>query len=183
MGGDIDNNETIIDYVTGQPLPNVGAEVVRQYMEKFLVEKLGYAPSEIEVNFPMCVTIGDETYRSRVDLVVRIDNRFIMAIKCAAGSLGSRVREVLAAARLMIEYQVPIAVVSDSKTAIVVDTVSGKEIGNGLHAIPNRQDAVNRISAGDFIPYEASRREREAIIFRSYDSMNVNIAIDDGDGV
>ena len=183
MGGDTDHNDTIIDYVTGRPLPNVGAEAVRQQVERVLVEKHGYAPSEIEVNFPICVTIGEQTYRSRVDLAIRYENRIVMAIKCAAGSLGSRVRETLAAARLMIDYQVPIAVVSDGTTAIVSDTVSGDEIGTGLDAIPTRQDCANRFSADDFIPYDASRREREAIIFRSYDSMNVNIAFDDGDGV
>ncbi len=182
MADDIDNQETIIDFVTGRKLPNVGAEAVRQRVERFLVKKLGYAHSDIEVNYPMCVAIGEETYRSRVDLVICIDNRFIMAIKCAAGSLGSRVREVLAAARLMTDYQVPLAVVTDGKTAIVLDTVSGEEIGTGLGAIPKREDTVNRFSDGDFIPYDPERKGREAIIFRSYDSMNVNIAFDDRSG-
>ena len=62
-----------------------------------------------------------------------------MAIKCAPGSLGSREREIVSAARLLDEYQIPVSVVSDGKTAVVLDTVSGKKMGEGLDAIPSKK--------------------------------------------
>jgi hypothetical protein len=116
-----------------------------------------------------------------VDLAIHINGRIAMVVKCAAGSLGSRQREILAAARLLTGYQVPLSIVTNGETALVFDTVTGKEIrtaeesGNGMDAIPDRQKAKEMVGKTDFIPYPEDRREREAIIFRSYDSMNVNI--------
>jgi hypothetical protein len=112
-----------------------------------------------------------------VDLVVSTDGgrtRF-MVIKCAAGSLGSREREIVAAARLLDAYQIPRAVVSDGKTAVVLDTVAGKKIGDGLDAIPTRQEAADELKLLVLTPFPAERREREKLIFRTYDIENVNV--------
>lgn len=181
MTVDIDNFEVITDFVTGQVLPNVGAEANRQLVEEFLINRKGFTPDDIHVNFPLTVNIGDEIYRTRVDLVIEIRNRMVMVVKCAAGSLGSRQREILAAARLMADYQIPISIVSNGETAIVLDTISGKETGNGLDAIPDRKAAECFATDANFIIFSEERREREAIIFRSYDMMNVNVIRDKGE--
>jgi len=180
MVADINNFETITDFVTGRVLPNVGVEANRQLVEKFLVNRKGFTAGDIHVNFPLTVTIGDEIYRSRVDLVVQVSSRMVMAVKCAAGSLGSRQREILAAARLLSDYQIPISIVSNGETAIVLDTISGKEIGNGLDAIPSRKAAEHLAATADFEIYPEDRWKREAIIFRSYDGMNVNVIRNNG---
>lgn len=172
--------DTITDFITGQTVPNVGTETHRQRVEKFLVNKKKFNPAEIHVNYPLTVAIGKETYRSHVDLVIQIDQRMIMAIKCAAGSLGSRQREILSAARLLTDYQIPFSIVSDGDTAVVLDTISGSEIGNGMAAIPDRKVAEKWVSTGNFMAYPEEKWEREAIIFRSYDAMNVNVMNESG---
>ena len=98
-----------------------------------------------------------------------------MAIKCAAASLGSREREIIAAARLLESYQIPVSVVSDGKTAIVLDTVSGKKLGEGLDAVPSKDDLKEKLNSLDLIPLPNKRLEKEKLIFRSYDVMNVNV--------
>ncbi len=175
MNSDMTPPETITDYVTGQSLPNEGAEANRQAIEKYLVRQKQFHVGDILVNLPMAVTIAAETHRSRLDLAIRINGRIVMVIKCAAGSLESRQREIVAAARLLTTYQIPLSVVTDGQTAFVYDTVTGKKIGTGLEAIPHRKAAIRLAKDADFIPYPESRREREAIIFRSYDTMNVNV--------
>ncbi len=167
--------EMITDFITGQSLPNEGAEANRQSAEKYLVRQKQFHVGDILVNLPITVTIATETYRSRVDLAVRINERIVMVVKCAAGSLESRQREIIAAARLLTSYQIPLSVVTDGQTAFVYDTVNGKKIGTGIEAIPHRKEAVRLAEATDFIPYPENRREREAIIFRSYDTMNINV--------
>ena len=166
----------ITDYVTGREVPNVGAEQNRQAVEKFLVEQKGYQKQDIEVDTDISLTVAGEPYHSQVDLVVSVDSgsRF-MVIKCAAGSLGSREREVVAAARLLDDYQIPCAVVSDGSTAIVLDTVSGKKSGEGLNAIPSKPEAIDKLKSYDFPEYPRDRREREKLIFRTYDIENVNV--------
>jgi hypothetical protein len=175
-------HDTLVDYITGETVPDVGAEANRQALERFLVERIGYLKSDIAVGLEVVLEVGERPYRSAVDLVVSVprsdrdgDSVQIMAIKCAAGSLGSREREVLSAARLVNSaYQIPFAVASDGATAIVLDTLTGKNRGEGLEAIPSRQAAIGLLDTLLFQPLPADRREREKLIFRSYDSQNIN---------
>jgi hypothetical protein len=169
------NFSLITDFVTGEKIPDVGAEANRQMIEKVLVTEKGYAKEDIEVNAPIEVTIGGEPYRSSVDLVVSVHGKRYMAIKCAPGSLGSREREIVSAARLLDEYQIPVSVVSDGKTAMVLDTVSGEKIGEGLGAIPSKKALQETAKSFKLQPVAEKRLEREKLIFRSYDSMNVNV--------
>ena len=175
---DIDIPKTfklITDFVTGEKIPDVGAEANRQTVERVLVAEKGYTKKDIEVDAPLEVTIGDEFYRSSVDLVVSVNGKRYMAIKCAPGSLGSREREIVSAARLLGEYQIPVSVVSDGKTAMVLDTVSGEKIGEGLDAIPSKKALQKSAKSLKLQPLAEKRMEREKLIFRSYDSMNVNV--------
>lgn len=168
------DTETLVDFITGRPVPNTGAEENRQAVERFLVEQKGFAKGDIEVDAPIELDISGEPYRSRIDLAVRVAGEVFMCIKCAPGSLGSREREIVAAARLMGPCQVPFAAVSDGKTAVVIDTASGKKIGQDLQAIFHKDDARKRMEGMRLSPFPDGRRHRESLIFRSYDSMNVN---------
>lgn len=169
--------DMITDFVTGREVPNVGAEENRQALERFLVEDKGYLKEDIEVDTDISITVAGEPYHSQVDLVVSADagkTRFLV-IKCAAGSLASREREIVAAARLLDEYQIPCAVVSDGKTAIVLDTLTGKKTGEGLAAIPSKQQAIKWLESYTPPAFPGDRREREKLIFRTYDIENVNV--------
>jgi len=167
----------IRDFVTDREVPNVGAEENRQAVEKFLVEQKGYLKEDISVDVDIAVIVAGEPYRSQVDLVVSADGgktRF-MIIKCAAGSLGSREREIVAAARLLDEYQIPCALVSDGKTATVLDTLTGQKVGDGLEAIPSKQAALAHLKSFKPVSFPKDRMERGKLIFRTYDIENVNV--------
>ena len=168
----------ITDFVTGKEIPNVGAEENRQAVEHFLVEEKGFLKEDIAIDVDIELTVAGEAYKSQIDLVVNIDVGAVrfMAVKCAAGSLSSREREIVAAARLLDEkYQIPFSVVSDGKTAIVLDTVSGEKVGEGKDAIPSKDEAREKMRSIELQPFPQKRLEREKLIFRSYDSLNVNV--------
>jgi len=168
----------ITDYVTGREIPNVGAEENRQLVEHYLVNEKGFSKEDIEVDTDLELNFAGDPYRSQVDLVVGMNGgtQRVMAFKCAAASLGSREREILAAARLLDEkYQIPFSIVSDGKTAVVLDTVSGKKIGEGLDAIPSKNEVIEKLKSIKLRAFPKEKRDREKLIFRSYDSMNVNV--------
>ena len=165
-----------VDFITGKEVPNTGAEGNRQAVERFLVEAKGFSRKDIEVDAEMALTIEGKPYNSQIDLVISVEGKRFMAAKCAAGSLGSREREILAAARLIHDYQLPVSIVSDGITAIVLDTNSGRKTGEGLDAIPSFKKAVVAIEKADLQPLPDKRAEKEKLIFRSYDTMNVNVA-------
>ena len=167
----------ITDFVTGKDVANIGAEENRQVVERFLVEQKGYLKEDIQIDADIGITIDGELYRSQIDLIVSPDGgktRF-MVIRCAAGSLGSREREIVAAARLLDDYQIPLSVVSDGVTAIVLDTVTGKKTGVGMEAIPSKKAAVKKLESLELQPLAQNRLEKEKLIFRTYDSENVNV--------
>jgi hypothetical protein len=167
----------ITDFVTGREVPNIGAEENRQAVAQFLVNEKGYSKDDIELDVNIEITIDGEPYRSQIDLAVAVDDGKlrIMAIKCAAGSIGSREREILAAARLLEDYQIPFAVVSDGRNAIVLDTVSGKKKGEGMDAIPPKDSVIGKLKSYEKISLPEERLKREKLIFRTYDSDNVNV--------
>jgi hypothetical protein len=167
----------ITDFITGREIPNIGAEENRQAVAQYLVNEKGYSKDDIEVDVKIEMAIGGETYSSRVDLAVKNPghNQRIIVIKCAAGSLGSREREIIAAARLLDDLQIPFAVVSDGKTAILLDTVSGKKIGAGMAAIPSKETVISMLESHQPVRLATDRLEREKLIFRTYDSENVNV--------
>lgn len=175
MPQDEKNDDMLVDYITGKPVPNVGTEEIRQRVEKYLVEKKGYRKEDIVVGADIEIDIDGNRYASQLDLVVSIEKKGCMVIKCAAGSLESREREVISAARIFASRPLPLAVVSDSKTAVVYDTVSGKKIGEEMDCIPSPSEAAAILSG--FQPAETSdkKKQRERMVFRSYDSMNVNV--------
>jgi len=157
------------DFITGRRVPNIGAEENRQALERYLVERKGYARADIEVDVPIEMEIAGESYRSAVDLVVGVGRRRMIAFRCAAGSIGSYEREILAAARLLNDYQVPWAAASDGKDAVVLDTVSGRRVGAGLDSIPARVELEARLPAIEFKALPEDRRLREQLIFRTDD--------------
>ena len=70
--------------------------------ERFLVEQRGYRKEDVAVNHPLALEVAGTPYHSRIDLLIRIGQKPFVVIKCAAGSLGSRDREVIACARIAV---------------------------------------------------------------------------------
>ncbi|MFP4227051.1 MAG: type I restriction enzyme HsdR N-terminal domain-containing protein, partial [Desulfobacterales bacterium] len=154
---------------------DIGAETHRQAVERYLHEKLNYPLSSIGVDVPLSLSVAGETYETQLDLVVAVSGQPVMVIKCAAGSLESREKEIIAAARIMGSVPVPYAVVSDGKTAVVYDALSRQKIAEGLEQIPSYEAAREFLKTYAPAPLPEDRREREKIIFKSYDSMNMNV--------
>jgi len=167
--------EMITDYITGKAVPNIGAEENRQAMERYLVERLGYPSEAIEVDRPLVLDIDGESHRSLVDLVVIAGGQSLMAIRCAAGSLDSWARGILAAARVAEDPPIPLAVVTDGNDALIFESISGKKIGEGCQALPTHE------GAHDALLYHRSRSlsedqiRREQLIVRTYDADLVNV--------
>jgi uncharacterized membrane-anchored protein len=91
--------------------------------------------------------------------------------------LGSCEREIVAAARLLDpRYQIPFAIASDGKTAVVLESTSGKIIGEGLAFIPEKNAAREIMKKIRLTACPVERIERERLIFRTYNCEYVNVA-------
>ncbi|MDY6952129.1 MAG: type I restriction enzyme HsdR N-terminal domain-containing protein [Thermodesulfobacteriota bacterium] len=165
----------LTDFVTGKEVPNIGAEENRQRIERLLVEEKGYDTGDIEVDADLTFKIKDQVVHSHVDLVVGIDDKRFMVLRCVPGSLGTRHRETLAAARLLYTYQIPLSVITDGTDADVLDTLTGEPIGHGIDAIPSKDEGRKTMRNIELKPFPQEKLEREGLIFRSYDELNINV--------
>ena len=165
---------SICDYITGKEIDNVGPEVSRQQFEKYLVGTLGYSKDEILVDAPLTVQFKGEDYHSSIDLVVQVGDTPVMAVTCVAGSIGSYEREILAGARLLYPNQIPWAISTDARDAAVLDTLTGKNIGQGLGAIPSRNQAALALADMKPTPLEKGKIAGEMIIYRSFNLEKIN---------
>jgi hypothetical protein len=143
----------------------------RKMVSYLLLEKKGYLPEDIEKRVVFEVKLGQETAHSSVDFLISIAGRKAMVIKCAAGSLSSRERQIVAAARLIGSPPVPVAVVADPVTAEVLDVATGKVIGEGFGAIPIRDRIIEMLSEYSSTPLSPERLEKEKRILLAFDAI------------
>ncbi len=166
--------DSITDYITGREIDNVGAETSRQIFEKFLVETKGFSKGEVHVDVPLTVRFKEEDYHSAIDLIVWFKDRPFMAVTCVAGSIGSYEREILAGARLVHDHQIPFAVTTDARDAIVMNTLSGRTIGKGLDTVPSKLEAATIMEKTVDTPLDPTKQTGEMIIFRSFNLEKIN---------
>ncbi|MEW6267614.1 MAG: type I restriction enzyme HsdR N-terminal domain-containing protein [Thermodesulfobacteriota bacterium] len=162
------NGETLRDFVTGRELPDTDDERIRQAVEEFLVRGKGYRPEEIELDRCFDLPVADSPERGRIDLIVLIQGRPFMAILCAPGSLVTRERAALAAARLADEVQIPFTVVTNGREAELLDTITGRVTAEGLAAWPDRAEAEVLIAGLKPQPLKEGRKEKEARIYLAF---------------
>ena len=143
----------------------------RKMVFYLLIEKKGYLPEDIEKKVVFEVKLGQETAHSSVDFLISIAGKKAMVIKCAAGSLSSRERQAVAAARVIGSTPVPVAVVADPVNAEVLDVATGKVVGEGFGAIPVRDGIIQLLSEYSFTPLSPERLEKEKRILLAFDAI------------
>jgi hypothetical protein len=147
------------------------ASAARKMMHFLLLEKKGYAAEEVERSVIFTLTLGAETAHSSVDFLVTLNGKKAMVVKCSAGSLDSRERQAVAAARLLSVPPVPFAVVSDPEHAEFLDTATGKVIGEGFGAVPVREELLKLLADIDAKPLAPERIEKEKRILLAFDAI------------
>ncbi len=158
------------DFLTHESLADTDDERFRQRLARMLVEEKGYAKAEIEPRRVIETLFAGRFVTSRIDFVIKIGARRLLLLRYGPGSLVTRERPALAAARVLDPAQlIPLTVVSNGQDAEVLDSRSGKVIGEGMAAIPDRPALLTRAATLDFTPLPAARREPELRILNTFD--------------
>jgi hypothetical protein len=162
---------TCTDYVTGETLTDTDDERIRQQIARFLVEEKGYPKSALEMRCRIETLYAGQFVVSKIDITVHHAGRRFMIIRYAPGSLVTRERPAIAAARVLDkEYRIPLAVVTNGKDAELLDTETGEVLGAGLAAIPAMGETVKMFDNLQFVPFtNAAKCERELRILNAFD--------------
>lgn len=157
------------DFITGDILDDTHDERYRQQLAKLLVEGKKYRKTDIEPRKALTVVAGEKKAIIKVDFVVALGAKTGMLVKYGPGSLVTRRRAALAAARLIAPYQIPIVVVTNGETAEILEGASGTVIAQGLEAIPPRSELADILRKADFAPLAPARQTAEARILYAYE--------------
>lgn len=159
------------DYISGEKITDTDDERYRQELARFLVEKKGYAKSDIEVRQKIETLFAGQFVTSTIDFVVRSGTKRFMIIRYGPGSLVTRERAAIAAARVLEpSYRIPLAVVTNGVDAEVLDTATGKIFHEGLDTIPGKKEAVSLVATLDFLSFpDGLKHERELRILNAFD--------------
>ncbi len=166
----------ISDFITGESLQETHDEQYRQKLAHILVEKKGYLKKEIIPRWELLIKAGDKKAVIKIDFVIKIADfradKICMIIKYGPGSLVTRRRPVLAASRLLVPYQIPLAVVTNGDDAEILDGKTGRLLASGLDAIPSKSDLIGSqglLANASFEPISEQRAEKESRILYAYE--------------
>ena len=162
---------TLRDVLTGEELPDTDDERYRQQLARLLLEEKGYGPGDLEPRLAIDTEVGGQRVRSVIELTVTLQGQRYLVIRYGPGSLVTRERAAIAAARLLEPaYRIPLAVVTNCRDAELLETLTGKVLATGMAAIPDRERLLAMAPSLVFEPFTgADRRDREARILNVFD--------------
>jgi len=158
-----------VDFITGETIVDTLDERARQKIAQLLVEEKGYLKDEIEVRQQITLIVDGNRGSSKVDFVIRVAGKAFMIVIFGPGSLVSRERSTVATARLVEDYEVPFAVVTNGEGAHVLETSSGKMVAEGLDKIPSKPEALRKLEMITFEKLSEERIEKEKRILYTFD--------------
>lgn len=159
----------LTDFVTGKVLKDTHDERYRQKIARLLIEKKGYRKSDVSPRCELLIAAGDKRAIVIIDFNVALAGRAGMMIKYGPGSLVTRHRPALAAARLLEPYQIPVVVVTNGEDADVLNGATGKVVSHGLSSIPSRTELEHMTKTASFNTIAPERAEMESRILFAFE--------------
>ncbi len=162
---------TLLDYLTGVELTDTDDERLRQTLSRMMVEEKLFHKEELQPRLFIETFFSRCFVRSIIELTVSLGGRQFMILRYGPGSLVSRERAAVAAARILNPaYRIPLAIVTNGEDAELLDTSTGKILGYGLQSIPDRMVAENILPGLVFLPpLDGAKKEREQRILNAFD--------------
>lgn len=152
------------DFLTGAVLPDTDDERIRQQLARLLVEQLGYGKDELEPRLTIDSCFNGNQVQTLIELTVRIDGKRLFILRYGPGSLVTREKAAIAAARILEPaYRIPLAVVTNGRDAELLETARGKILATGMTCIPDRQRAEALAREYVFEPFADPEKRDQAL--------------------
>ncbi|NWH06207.1 type I restriction enzyme HsdR N-terminal domain-containing protein [Desulfobacter latus] len=126
----------LVDFLSGKTIPDTHDERYRQQIARHLMTDLGFDKSDIEAGREITINTTGRSAVVKADFIVYRNQRAVMMINYAPGSLVTRRLPTLALSRLIFDYQIPFVVITNGQDAELISGKTGKVEGEGLSAIP-----------------------------------------------
>ncbi len=159
------------DFITGRRIVDSDDERYRQKLARLLVCERGWQKKDIEPRQKIETLFSNNFVVSTIDLVVSLNHQKFFILRYGPGSIVTRERPALAAARVLDEaHQIPYAIVTNGEDAEFIDVATGKILATGMASIPTKEQCLILSNSTQFlVPPTGDKRERELRILNSYD--------------
>ncbi|TAN41094.1 MAG: hypothetical protein EPN22_16495 [Nitrospirae bacterium] len=137
----------------------------------FLMFQKGYCKIDLQEKVLFKIELPDASFDALADIVITLNGRRFILVKCAVNSPASWERYSVAFCRVADVYQIPYAVVTDGEDAKLLDAVRGRPISEGLESIPSKDEAIELFGKTEFMPFPAQKAEREKRILFAFDTI------------
>lgn len=166
---------------------------IRFRIMDYLLKDRGFAKEHILIDPEFEISLSDCKIKVSIDFLVRLDDtdyagggsrgnsiefpRAVdtMIIRCAPTSIESWERYILAFARVVSDYQIPYAVVTDSERARVLDVLGNRLIGERIEDIPSKDDLLRFLRSFRKIPFSPEKLEREKRIVYAFEGVKCSV--------
>ncbi len=140
-------------------------------MARFLEKEMGYNSADIELRLSIVTRFNGEEVISKITLLVRTGGKATMILRYAPGSVVTRERSAVAAARVLEpEYQIPLVVVTNGKEAVLLDTYKGTRLAESLADLPTAAALQKMATDLRYEPFNNPKKaERERRILNAFD--------------
>lgn len=143
------------------------------YIQRLTIENLidrGYSIGDLEINKYYEVVVSEkEKFATSVDILVAIEGKTVIAIKCTPASIDSWQRFMLAFCRVVEPYQIPFAFITDSQEGRFMNILTG-EVTETME-IPTKKELLNILSSIKFFPYDQEKLPKERRILYAFDAI------------
>jgi hypothetical protein len=132
------------------------------------LKEVGYNEDSMRRDESYVLDTEEGEIRIPIEIIVYLDERPALLVKCVRGNMSTRERASLSLARLLAEKPIPFAIVANERDAVVFDAITGKATGRGYQAFPGPARAEQRLrDCTDFL-ISSAQRKREARILETY---------------
>jgi hypothetical protein len=150
---------------------------VKQTVWEILTKEKKFNPDEIEIDPEFKLTLSDREFTVGVDFIVNCPSASFMVIRCAT-AIESWERYVISFARVIKDYQIPYAVVTDGDKARIIDVLKGSLVSESMSGLFNRQEALEKMMDFKKTPCPSNRLEREKRIVYAFEGIKCPVQKD-----
>ena len=144
---------------------------IREHIVNYLKKEKLYKEQDIEVGKVFDIYVSEDCNgTASTDIVIKVGDRRLIAIKCAPNSIESRERHIISLSRVADEFVIPISVVTDAETTKIIDTFTGNVISEDIRALPSRAE----LNPNDYPQkkWTEDRAEKEKRILLAFESIS-----------
>jgi hypothetical protein len=149
----------------------MGLPMLQRSVVAFLLSRKGYSPEEMDLGKVFSINLPEGQFPVTADIIVTIEGRPFLYVKCAMSSIESWERHSFAFCRIAGPSQIPYALVTDGETARLLDIMNCSSSVGGFEIIPSRDEAVLLLKDIPAASYPPEKTEREKRILHAFDAI------------